>query len=401
MAGSMRERYPGAWELRVSQGFDPITGKRLMLSRSVRGTKRMAALELAKLVAEVDDGRVAPVDGSITVAALVDAFLERWTGAGSTLAGYRSIQEVHIRPTIGRHQVRKVTPRLLDDFYTYLAEEKGLSSSRVHQVHAVLRSAFTTGVRWGWLTTNPVRDAKAPTVRQKDIKIPDPATVVRLLAMADAQAPEWGTLFRLSAATGARRSELCGLRWIDVDFEAGSVRIERAVVSVGGTPIEKDTKNHSQRTVSLDEATMASLEAMRRAKTAQAVTHGMVLRPSGFLFSNELDGSRPLHPDLVSDRWESVCRKAGVKGVRLHDLRHFQATMLLAYGVPLKNVSSRLGHRNASTTLNIYAKALESHDEGAADIIGNLLATQPAPPEGGRGARKRRRTASSGDEAVG
>ncbi len=131
------------------------------------------------------------------------------------------------------------------------------------------------------------------------------------------------------------------------------MRIERAVVSVGGTPVEKDTKNHSKRTVTLDEATMVSLERHRNTRRATAAQHGAEVSADGFVFSNELDGSRPLHPDLMSDRWESVCKRAGVTGVRLHDLRHFQATMLLAGGVPLKNVSARIGHRNASTTLNI------------------------------------------------
>ena len=396
----MREKYPGVWELRVSKGFDPITGKRLIMSRSVRGTRRMAALELAKLVASIEEGRISKVDGTMTVAALVDEFLGRWTGAGTTLVGYRSIQETHIRPTIGRHQVRKVTPQMLDDFYAYLAEEKNLSSSRIHQVHSVLRSAFTTAVRWGWLTSNPVRDAKAPTVRQQDVKIPSPETVVRLLETADQTTPDIGTLFRLSAATGARRSELCGLRWTDIDFDSGTVRIERAVVSVGGTPVEKDTKNHSKRSVTLDEVTVASLERHRSARRATAAQHGAEVRLDGFVFSNELDGSRPLHPDLMSDRWESVCKRAGVSGVRLHDLRHFQATMLLAGGVPLKNVSARLGHRNASTTLNIYAQALESHDEGAADLIGNLLAAQPAPAPGARGTRKRRAASVSEEDGA-
>ena len=391
----MREKYPGVWELRVSQGVDPVTGRRLALSRSVRGSRRAADKALAQLVAEAEGDRQPKVEGTMTLAALVDEFLARWTGAATTLVGYRSLQENHIRTTIGRQQIRKVTPRLLDDFYRHLAEDKDLSASRIHQIHSVVRGALTMAVRWGWLAHNPARDVKPPTVRHTEVKIPSAETVNLLLRTASGLAPELGTLFRLAAATGARRSELSGLRWSNLDIEANTVRIERAVVSVGGTAVEKDTKNHSKRTVTLDDATIASLVSHRAAVAVRAAAARSVLREDAFIFSHEADGARPLHPDAMSSRWESVCKQAGVQGVRLHDLRHFQATMLLAGGVPLKNVSARIGHANASTTLNIYAHALESHDEGAADLIGNLLAVQPEPAGEPRGTRKRRTTSAS------
>lgn len=175
-------------------------------------------------------------------------------------------------------------------------------------------------------------------------------------------------------ATGARRSELAGLRWPSVNFEARTVRVERAVVAVHGQgAIEKSTKNHSKRTVALDPITIDALAGHRARMEQRAVAAGTVLADNAYVFSFAADGAVPVFPDSFSHRWHTVRKRAGLNWVRLHDLRHFQATMLLQAGVPVKNVSARIGHRDAATTLNVYAQFLEETDEASATIIGELL----------------------------
>ena len=100
--------------------------------------------------------------------------------------------------------------------------------------------------------------------------------------------------------------------------------------------------------------------------------------PAGFMFTSTADGSQPLHPDTITNGFRRLCERAGVSGVRLHDLRHLHATQLLAAGVPVRTVSGRLGHANAATTLNVYAHFLEASDRQASDVMAGLLGA-PAP----------------------
>ena len=173
---------------------------------------------------------------------------------------------------------------------------------------------------------------------------------------------------------GARRGELCALRWSDIDLDRGVVRIEASVVDAPRVgPVLKETKTHTRRGVALDASTVLALRQQLELVTSRAALGGVKVSDGAFVFSSEVDGSRPWRPEVASHRWDTIRRRAGLDGVRLHDLRHFQATMLLRAGVPVKNVSKRLGHRDAATTLNVYAHFLEEADRQSADLMGRLL----------------------------
>jgi integrase len=391
--GSLRARKPGVWELRVFLGTDPVTGKKQYRSSTFHGRRSDAQTALARLVTEaaapLGARRIATRD--VTLTDLVEIHLERHPGSVTTLAGYRSILDVHIRPTIGRFRIRDVHAMVLDRFYDHLATERGLSPARIHQAHAVLRGAFRLAVRWGWLPRNPAVDANPPTVRRKDVGVPAVEDVAAALAEAERRDPVLGTFVRLAAATGARRGELCGLTWRHVDLPARRLRIEQTVVTTTRSGlVVKDTKNHSKRVITLDAETIAALERHRRRMAEIVLLCGQPWNDAAFLFPSEPDGSSPWNPDSVTRRWATVRAAVGLPKLRLHDLRHFQATMLLKAGVPVKNVSARIGHRDASTTLNIYAHMLEDVDDASAELIGQLL------PE----ASESRRTSSGGPKRV-
>jgi integrase len=137
--------------------------------------------------------------------------------------------------------------------------------------------------------------------------------------------------------------------------------------------VEKDTKTHAVRRVALDASTVASLVAHHERSEHIATMCGVVLDGSAFVFSHEPDGSRPWRPDVVTHAFGRLRARAGLPGVRLHDLRHFVATRLLASGVDVRTVAGRLGHRNAATTLNVYSHFLQEADREAADLIGRLV----------------------------
>ncbi len=335
----------------------------------------------AALVAEVSAGKVSASGEAL------GQLLTQWLHHTSehlsptTAREYRRLTSTLIEPALGSLPLRRVSTQRLDAFYSSLVRDRGLSPSSVRQVHAVLRGALGQAVRWGWIPTNPAATASPPKRRLREITPPAMADTRDLLAAADEHDPEFGALLRVLAATGARRGEACGLRWSDVDLDAGTVSIRRSVAAVAGGIIVKDTKTHAARRIAVDPSTLAVLAEQRRRMEARAAACAVAFDSNGFVFTATGDGSAPLHPDTVSGGFRRLCERAGLPGVRLHDLRHLHATQLLAAGVPVRTVSGRLGHANASTTLNVYAHFLEASDREAATVIGGLL--EPLRPPSG------------------
>jgi len=227
-------------------------------------------------------------------------------------------------------------------------------------------------VRWGYVTTSPLREIDPPRRAKTGVAPPLPEEVARLLARADETDPELGVFLRLAAASGARRGELGAFRWTDLDLEGGEVAIARAVVLDGsGGYVEKDTKTHQRRIVSLDPATVTSLTALRKRAVAHALLCGVSLPVDAFVFSPEADGSVAWNPDRWTYSFVKLRAEVGVN-CRLHDLRHYHGTELADAGIPLTAVRDRLGHTSLSTT-SIYAHARRVRDKAAAEAIGKVL----------------------------
>jgi len=382
--GHLRRR-GDAWELRAYAGIDPLTNRQKYVTRTFRGGKREAEDALARLVVEVSGGGHAAQD--TTVGDLIRQWLDLAKGelSPTTSRGYEWIVATYILPTLGKVALARLRTAQLDRFYAQLREKGGqdgkpLSAATVRQVHAILRRALQQGIRWGWISTNPAALASPPRVRAPQLQPPDPDEVVRLIEEAATDDPDLGCFLHVAATTGARRGELCGLRWRDVDLTAGTITITRSVVEAAhGVVVEKDTKTHSSRRIAIDDETAAALVAQRVRMTARATACDAKLSDDARVFSREADGSKPWTPNDVTKAFIRVRNRAGLGGVRLHDLRHFAATRLLAAGVPVRTVSGRLGHANAATTLGVYAHFVEESDREAATKLGALITRKSTP----------------------
>ena len=377
MQGFMRQRGQ-AWELRVYLGRDPVSGRKRWATKTVRGGKREAQRVLTALVAEADKGSLASTQ------ATVGELLERWFEQAKedfspkTVKETRGLLDRYLLPGLGHVGLHKLKADALDRWYRSLCAGGGhagrpLAPATVRRIHGVLRRALGQGVRWGWLATNPATATTPPRVPLHEIKPPAPAEVARLFALAGEVDPRLATFIVLAAATGARRSELHGLRWRDVNLETGVVEFRRGIVMGPDGIVEKDTKTHSARRVSLDPTTAETLRQHRRWAELNAERCEVALPPEGFVFSHEIDGSKPWLPDYSSHAFRALCRRAGLPGIRLHDLRHYVATRLLSMGIDVRTVAGRLGHRNASTTLNVYSHFLAESDRDAANVLGRLF----------------------------
>ena len=380
MKGSMRKRGE-SWELRVFLGYDPVTGKQRYTTRTVRTGKREAQRALAEMVVEAERGmtvRTRATVGELLVACFDFAAPDCTPKTETETRGYidRSLM-----PALGSQRLAKLKPADLDAFYRRLLASGGaggrpLAPATVRRIHGILRRALNQGVKWGWLGINPATATTPPRVPVPDITPPSAEALSRVLRRAESESPDLHCYLMLAAATGARRSELIALRWSDVDLEHAAVSIERAIVNGPDGLVEKGTKTHSARRVSLDAGTSAVLAEHRERLMGRAAACRVALATDAFVFSNAADASEPWFPDSVTRSFKRLCEKVGVPDVRLHDLRHFVATQLLSAGVDVRAVAGRLGHRNAATTLNAYAHFVEQSDRNAADIMGGVLSDE-------------------------
>jgi integrase len=376
MRGSLRQRGPKRWQLRVYEGRDEITGSKTYRTRTIEGTKRQAETALAAMVAEVEAGIVKPK--AMGVADMLEAWLKHIEHLGrspSTLYGYRRLV-LQLPDGFKNTPIAKVTPKLIDDLYAHLSRVGKRKPATVIRYHAVLRAAFAQAERWSWVDRNPVERATPPRVQHHEIR---PPGVEEVLAVIDAAGksrnPENALVFRLLAATGCRRGEVCGLQWGDVDFDSEpvTVTIRRGVVDVEGELIVKGTKTHAQRRVGLDPDTATLLRAQWTGAIELGLGAGTPPQPNDFVFEREPGSGEPLPPDRITQAWRRLCQEAGVKA-RLHDLRHLQASMLLDAGEAVTVVAARLGHRDTSTTLKVYGHLMPGADTRAAAVVGSALA---------------------------
>lgn len=362
-----------AWRVHVFLGLDEQTGKKRYLTRTVRGTKREAETVCAQLVSGAARGEHGETAAG-TMADLLDRWLEHLAqdASPSTIASYRVYLRNHILPALGPKKVDRLRPADLDRFYAQL--RRRLSPASVLKVHTILRAALGQAVKWRMLGDNPAAHATPPRAPRPPIQPPTPEQVAVLLAAADADDPELGLFLRLAAVTGARRGELCALRWSDLDLAEGEVVIARSIVHGDGQVYEKGTKTNRARRVALDDATAEALRVQRRRAEERAQACGHRLGDDVFLFAQDVAGLTSWRPDSgATDRFGKLRHKVGLDHVRLHDLRHFVATRLLDAGLSVRAVSERLGHASTTTTLNIYAHAVPATDRRAAAVMGDLL----------------------------
>lgn len=361
--GYIREKGHG-WEVVVSAGIDPATKRRRRVSRYITGTRRDAERALMRLILEVGDNPARAGSGA-SVEDLLATWLSLAELSPTTLERYRTIARVHILPAIGSVKLAKLDAARLDRLFRDLSATR--APRTVRQVKAVIHRALKQGVRWGWIDRNVADNATTPAVHRAEVHAPDAEVVARLVDAASTDtvrgqaAPDLdlADFVFLAATTGARRGELCGLQWSDVELDGGELVIRRAVIEVRGQLSVKGTKTHAVRRVALDPATVALLRE-RRVRTAAV---------GPWVFGADHTHQEPWPPETVSARFRVLARRAA-PGVRLHDLRHFAATMLLDAGVAVPTVSRRLGHRDAATTLGIYGHAVEASDRLAAEVLG-------------------------------
>jgi integrase len=301
----------------------------------------------------------------------------RGTVRPTTFASYATHVEGHIVPVLGSLQLVRLSAQAINAFYARLLENgrlqgKGsLSPATVRRVHATLHRALKDAVRWRRLAVNPVDAADPPRGQSRQRELP--AWNAEQLAgfLSFVKDDRLFALWRLLAMTGCRRGEALGLAWNDLDLEADTITIRRALVPLGGqVQISEPKTARGRRRIALDPTTIEALKghAARQADERSACEEWV---ESGYIFTTE--GGQPLDPHRISKAFERQLREAALPRIPLHGLRHTYATLALSSGVNPRIVSGRLGHSTVALTLDIYFHVLPQADAEAADRIAALI----------------------------
>jgi integrase len=404
----------GGWQVIVYAGLDPVTGKQRQLTRQVNGSRRQAEKVEARLRTEVADGQHAGTRVK-TLGELVDLWIERRVASDKpispdTVEDYRSLIAKKIKPALGSKRLHTVNARVLDAFYDDLrrygnakaasrararakaeavargedpdkaaatakptASDQRLSANRVRDVHVILSGALGMAARWGWIPFNPALIARPAGGKGKSRPVPTPQQVRELFgALIDE--PDFAVFLRLSTTAGLRPSEICALRWLDLDLDAATVGINGRVVtakSLSRKYARKDPKSvHGERLLTLDAATVELLRAHRARCQQLAGQFDGQLDRQAYVFARTPDARTPWRPDTISKRFTALVRRLGHE-YTLYGLRHFMATQLGAVA-EAGTVRERMGHGSLAVTSG-YMHRVSEADRAAAEYMGTLL----------------------------
>lgn len=248
-----------------------------------------------------------------------------------------------------------------------------LSDKTILHHHRLISSILTTAVQWQLILSNPCDRVKPPKIEKKEAKYLDDIQTAELFNCLQSEPLQYKTMVTVLVYTGMRRGELCGLKWSDIDFENKIINIQRANLYLPDKGIYEDTtKNYSsQRVIKVSDIVIDSLKAHKMQQNADRLKIGDKWIDTGFIFVSW--NGKPIHPDTLSGWFHDFVNKNNLPNISIHSLRHTNASLLIANGVNLTTVAKRLGHANTNTTAKIYAHAIKTADEIAADTLQDII----------------------------
>jgi integrase len=381
MRGHIVKRYKDSYTIVLELGNDPATGRRKQQWISVRGTKKEAEKKLAEALHELDKGEYIKPD-KITVAEYLQRWLKESVSANvapRTAEGYEHIVKQHLIPALGSLTLTKLKPEHLQHYYAEkLAGGRrdgkgGLSARTVRHHHVTLHTALGLAVKMGLIGRNAADAVTPPRYQRQEFQVLTESDMFRVLEYA--KNTPYYALYFLALFTGMRRSEILALRWGDIDFIFSQIAVVRSLHHLrNGQFIFRQPKTaKSRRLIALSPAAALVLNEHRKNQELICRHLGRDLADDSLVFCQ--DEGNPLLPDTVTRAWIRIMKKLGLKGIRLHDLRHSHASQLLKQGVHPKIVQERLGHSSISVTLDTYSHVAPGLQRAAAERFDEVMKT--------------------------
>ena len=366
MKGHIRPRGKGSWQLQVyTSGPD---GKRYY--ETVKGRKSDAQRRLRELLSSLDKGVSVPV-GRLTLAEHLKAWLEGYVATNCsprTFDGYQSIIERHLIPALGHVQLKRLTPQQIQAYYGKAV--KKLSARTVHHEHRVLSQALKYAVRQGYLGRNPAELADPPKPKKKTMRTLTIGEVEVLLDMVKDN--YYYPIYYAAVSTGLRQAELLGLRWRDIDLDMCSISVSQVLYKRGGVCEFKEPKTeHSRRRVSMTDKLTKYLRKYRSEREADYHQLNEELNLDDLVFASVK--FMPIDPNVLSHAFTRLAKRAGLPGVRFHDLRHSFASLMFLRGAKPKVISEALGHSSVAFTMDTYAHIISGMQEDAMKLLDEVM----------------------------
>ena len=356
--GTIRQRPDGRWEARYTLGIDPGTGKQIQ--KSVYGkTQKEVAQNLRQITAEIDAKTyVAPC--KLSVAEWMAVWAQDYLVGikASTAYLYKRTIELYIEPHLGHIRLDTLNAHTVQHFYNELAKPSKpdaapLSAKSIKNIHGVLHKALQQAVLLNYIRYNPTTACVLPKIVKKEIHpLTDQQTaqLLNLLKGSKYEIPLTVDLF-----TGLREGELLGLIWDCVDFEKGTILVNKQLrrsQRKGGTYYFSPPKNNKSRTITPAPYVMKLLQAQKVQQAEQRLKAGPAWEDSGLVFTNEF--GRYISYRAIFDSFKRIVKRIGLSDARIHDLRHTYAVNCIRAGDDIKTVQSNLGHATAAFTLDVY-----------------------------------------------
>ena len=392
MAGSIEKRGKNSYRLSCLAGYN-LQGKPIKKTKTVHGTKKEAEIELAKFVADVQNGMV--IEGK---ALRFSEFTEIWKRdygskelAPSTYKRYCRMLETRLLPYFGHFYVNKIKPTDIMQFYDLLSKDtqlvrkkdnggnktlKPLSGKTILEHHRLLRAMLHKAVYWQVIISNPAERVQPPKAKKPKRKYYDDdqcKILLESLEQLDEEQIKYKTAIILTVFTGVRLGELMGLEWNDIDFRNGIVSINRSSQYLADTGVfTKVPKTESSiREVAIPDFVISLLEEYKLWYEEQKSLYGELWINSNRLFV-QADG-KPMHPSTISKWFVKFIGQIGLPVINFHGLRHTNATLLIAQNIDVAVVAARLGHAQITTTFNFYVHPIIAHNKKAGFALENLL----------------------------
>lgn len=307
--------------------------------------------------------------------------------------GQDTMRMVYAGKNVSRKMAEKVSAAVglafSKAFVEHTKKDRKLNNNSVIRYQAMLSSIFKKGVQWGLINENPCSRAEHPKVEEIDIRVLTEEEIPTLLDVLSDAPPQYSVITQLALLLGARRGEICALRWSDIDFEKGTLSIKRTVQSIPGIGLVFNTPKtrRGKRCLRIGADCVELLQEYRRYQKAERFRIGSawvrkVTLENGKVVDNDMLFTKwndePMDPDIISSWFPKFLETHDLPSIHFHSLRHSNVSILIAAHVPITTVSGRLGHAQTSTTLNYYASALQLgthllHKEGVVRAIGRLV----------------------------
>lgn len=370
-SGYIKKKREGLFLVSIFLGRD-ANGKRRYVAKQIRGTIKDAQKYLNAALREKDQGIfVEPT------ALTVNDYLNKWLEAAArprvsrrTADGYAGLLERYIRGPLGRGRLDKLQPLDIQKVYGEM-QARGLSARVVRHTHSALHNALKQACKWGLMARNPSDLVELPKVPHKERRVLSPDEATSFLEAADLM--PHGLIFEFALLTGMRPEEYLAIQWTDVDMTSGAAQIKRALVwHKKCWAFEEPKTARSRRTVFLPAPLLNKLAAHKRKQAAARLQAGASWHAHDLLFCSEL--GTPLQiPNLTYRYFRPILEKAELPRIRLYDLRHTCATLLLIAEENPKVVSERLGHSTIVLTLDTYSHVIPTMQRQATARLEKML----------------------------